>query len=35
MALDYERARQEANIKFESRNEQSEKQVIKKEEKNK
>ena len=35
MALDYERARQEANIKFGSRNEQSEKQVIKKEEKNK
>ena len=35
MALDYERARQEANIEFGSRNKWSEKQVIKKEEKNK
>jgi len=34
MALDYERARQEVNIEFGSRNERSEKQTIKKEKKN-
>jgi len=35
MTLDYERARREANIEFGSKNKQLEKQVIKKEKKNK